>query len=226
MTSFEKIVSIADALRIPGHLLGLASRPWESNASSSEPVRPGTTESRNDVQRRDFLKATAGTGLAVGLPGLGGPALGERLGKHAPERLRERTARLRRLDDVLGGGDTYRVYLGEYQRTKALLREASYAEETGRDLLSVLAEQAQQAGWAAFDGGREADATGLYRDSYEAAKEAGDTDLAGNALAFLAYQSVGGDCHAGVETALRSCETAGPDALKLPRGPGHLETGT
>ncbi|MFJ4920631.1 XRE family transcriptional regulator [Streptomyces sp. NPDC088725] len=75
----------------------------------------------------------------------------------------------------------------------------------------MLAEQAQQAGWAAFDGGREADATALYQDSYAAAAEAGDTALAGNALAFLAYQTVSGDRHAGVEIAARSCETIGLD---------------
>ncbi len=104
--------------------------------------------------------------------------------------LRERTARLRRLDDILGGGDTFRVYLGEYQSTKKLLREASYSQETGRVLLSVLSEQAQQAGWEAFDAGRTADATGLYEASASAAAEAGDKELAGNALAFLAYQTL------------------------------------
>lgn len=42
--------------------------------------------------------------------------------------------------------------------------------------------------------------------------EAGDTDLAGNALAFLAYQTVTGDRKAGVEIAARSCRTITPDA--------------
>ncbi|QXE39329.1 helix-turn-helix domain-containing protein [Streptomyces sp. GMY02] len=207
VTTFEKIVRIADALRIPGHMLGLAARPWEVSAP---PAPTSTTEDRNDMRRRHFLRAS--TGLAVSLPALHQPTTGTRLGRGEPEKLRRRTARLRRLDDVLGGGDTYRVYLGEYQATKALLRTASYTEDTGRALLSVLAEQAQQAGWAAFDAGREADAAGLYQDSYQAATEAGDTDLAGNALAFLAYQTVPGDRRTGVEIATRSCETIGPDA--------------
>ncbi len=126
--------------------------------------------------------------------------------------LRERTARLRRLDDILGGGDTFRVYLGEYQSTKKLLREASYSQETGRVLLSVLSEQAQQAGWAAFDAGRTADATGLYEASASAAAEAGDKELAGNALAFLAYQTLEVSRDQAVEIAARSCATAGPMA--------------
>jgi tetratricopeptide (TPR) repeat protein len=150
--------------------------------------------------------------LAVALPELTRPIGGGRIGRDLPEQLRRRTARLRRLDDVLGGGDTYRVYVGEYQATKSLLRDSTYSEETRRGLLSVLAEQAQQAGWAAFDGGREADARGLYQESHTAATDAGDTDLAGNALAFLAYQAVNGDRNAGVEIAIRSCRTIGPDA--------------
>ncbi|MDH6576951.1 helix-turn-helix transcriptional regulator [Kitasatospora sp. MAP5-34] len=30
ITTYEKIIQIADALRVPGHLLGLAPRPWEA----------------------------------------------------------------------------------------------------------------------------------------------------------------------------------------------------
>lgn len=203
VTSFEKIVRIADALRIPGHMVGLVPRPWETPAEAV------------DEGRREFLKTSAAASLAVGLPELSRPAAGGRVGGDLPEKLRQRTARLRRLDDVLGGGDTYRTYLGEYQRTRSLLRHRTYTEETGRGLLSVLAEQAQQAGWAAFDGGRHAEARGLYEASQEAAVDAGDAALAGNALAFLAYQGLGGDRNArqdAVQTAARSCATAGPDA--------------
>jgi tetratricopeptide (TPR) repeat protein len=211
VTSFEKIARVADALRIPGRMLGLVPRPWER----SEPVPACDRTSEEDetsVERRRFLRAGTGAGLAAALPEMSRPAAGRRLGSEVPDQLRLRTARLRRLDQVLGGGDTYRVYLGEYQATKALLRDSTYAEQTRRGLLSVLAEQAQQAGWAAFDGGRAADARGLYEESHTAATEAGDTDLAGNALAFLAYQAVSGDQKAGMEIAARSCATIGPDA--------------
>jgi tetratricopeptide (TPR) repeat protein len=87
-----------------------------------------------------------------------------------------------------------------------------YTEPTGRALLSVLAEQAQQAGWAAFDGGRHKDATGLYEASHKAAVDGADTELAGNALAFLAYQTINGDRQAGIDIASRSVDEAGPGA--------------
>jgi hypothetical protein len=208
VTSFEKVVCVADALRIPGHMLGLSPRPWEK--SEPVPARARTSEEdESPVERRRFFRAGTGAGLAAALPELSRPSAGRRLGSDVPDRLRRRTARLRRLDQVLGGGDTYRVYLGEYQATKAVLRDSTYTEQTRRGLLSVLAEQAQQAGWAAFDGGRAADARGLYEESHSAATEAGDTALAGNALAFLAYQAVSGDQKAGVEIAARSCVTIG-----------------
>ncbi|MGP4089361.1 XRE family transcriptional regulator [Streptomyces sp. KR55] len=206
VTTFDKIVRIADALRIPGRMVGLAPRPWET------PDTTVTDRYGDEVQRREFLKASAGAGLAVSLPDIARPPAGRRIGRDVPAQLRRRTARLRRLDDVLGGGDTYRVYLGEYKATRSLLRDNSCTEETGRELLSVLAEQAQQAGWAAFDGGRQAEATGLYEASHKAAGEAGDAALAGNALAFLAYQRLPGDRQAGAQIAARSCATAGPHA--------------
>ncbi|MDX3497853.1 XRE family transcriptional regulator [Streptomyces turgidiscabies] len=217
VTTFEKVARIADALRIPGHMLGLAPRQWEESAGPHHvfprPVHSATTDGDGDeVRRREFIRTSAGTGLAVGLPELSRPRAGRRIGSDFPERLRERTTRLRRLDDVLGGGDTYRVYLGEYQATKALVRDSTCSEGTYKALLSVLSEQAQQAGWAAFDSGRHHDATGLYEASHTTAVEAEDTELAGNALAFLAYQAVSGDRQAGIDTAARSCATAGPDA--------------
>ncbi|MBW1596694.1 XRE family transcriptional regulator [Streptomyces sp. JJ38] len=218
VTTFDKIATIADALRIPGHMLGLAPRGWETaEQPPRHPAAPaGTTGTTRDgdstVRRREFFKASATAGLAVGLPELTPPTIGRRIGRDIPDRLHQRTARLRRLDDVLGGGDTYRVYTGEYQSTKAMIRESSYTEQTGRALLSVLAEQAQQAGWAAFDAGKHADARSLYEASHESAREAGDAALAGNALAFLAYQRINGDRAAGVETAEQSCRTAGPAA--------------
>ncbi|MFD6338785.1 XRE family transcriptional regulator [Streptomyces sp. NPDC060131] len=218
ITSFDKIAKIADALRIPGDLLGLAPREWE--VANPPPRAPaGQTENAivnregtGTVLRREFFKASAGAGLVVGLPDLAQAGCGRRVGSKVPVQLRQRAARLRRLDDVLGGGDTFRVYLGEYQATKTMLRDGSYTEATGHALLSVLSEQAQQAGWAAFDAGKHADASSLYEDSRQAAVESGDASLAGNALAFLAYQRVDADHTAGTETAIQACHVAGPDA--------------
>ncbi|MFJ9895225.1 helix-turn-helix domain-containing protein [Streptomyces sp. NPDC091280] len=192
--SYDKIAMIADALRVPGHLVGLAPRPWETTATAY----PAT------VRRRDVLAGAVG--LAVTLPDLLPPSVPTRVGAGTVVRLKERTARLRRLDDVLGGGDTYRLYATEYQRTKRVLRDSSYGESVGRELLALAAEQAQQAGWAAFDGGRERDALGLYQESRSAAEEAGAEDLARNALAYLAYQATSADSRTAATIAAHSCD--------------------
>lgn len=223
VTSYEKIARIADAMLIPGHMLGLAPRIWESvprGIAASETAISPQWNGDESVFRRDFLKSSAvGVATALGLPTLDVEAGKRRIGAELPTAIRQRTARLRRLDDVLGGGDTYRLYLAEFESTKALLRHGSYTESVGRDLLSVLAEQAQQAGWAAFDSGDHERAIRLYDTSHAAAQDAGDTSLSGNALAFLAYQRIGTDPAAAVRLATASCETAGQE---LPGSVGAL----
>ncbi|MGW5212918.1 helix-turn-helix domain-containing protein [Streptomyces sp. NPDC004051] len=199
ITTFDKVVQIADALRVPGHMVGLAPRPWETGDS------PAHTHSREigPPMRRRTVLAAASTGLAAALPALHQPSPPNHIGPGDVAQLRARTARLRRLDNILGGGDTYRVYLSEYQHTKGRLRTASTTPDTRRSLLSLLAEQAQQAGWAAFDGGRPAEAGSLYEESVAAAREAGDGDLLGNGFAFLAYQTADRDQAAAM--AAHSC---------------------
>ncbi|MEU1265558.1 helix-turn-helix transcriptional regulator [Streptomyces cellulosae] len=202
VTTFDKIVQIADALRVPGHMVGLAPRPWETGAS---PAHTYAQENGPTVRRRTVLQAASTVGLAAALPALQRPPVPTRMTTEYVTQLRARTARLRRLDDLLGGGDTYRVYLSEFQATKSLLRTVSTTAETRRLALSLLAEQAQQAGWAAFDGGHPAEASTLYEESMAAAHEAGDSSLLGNAYAFLAYQTA--DRAQAAEMAARSCAT-------------------
>ncbi|MFE3900694.1 XRE family transcriptional regulator [Streptomyces sp. NPDC059153] len=212
VTTFEKIARISDALRIPGNMLGLAPRQWESDPLHACTAPNTDGKGSEAVHRREFFKASAAAGIAIGLPEIESAKPGARIGRRIPEQLRMRAARLRRLDEVLGGADTYHVYLGEFLATKKLARESVCSESTEKALQSVMAEQAQQAGWAAFDAGSHVDAASLYEESHELAKQSGDFPLAGNALAFLAYQQAGDEFRSVIETADESCRTAGPDA--------------
>jgi tetratricopeptide (TPR) repeat protein len=231
ITTCEKIAYIADALGIPGHMIGMAPRPWEQASTPTSESRPelisplaavaprmadipefddlGTVDLEGDeVQRRRFLAASIG--IATGATMTPGATAG-RIGHRQVQHLQRRTTRLRSLDDVLGGADTRHIYRAELGTTLNLLRNASYTETTGRQLLSLVAEQAQQAGWAAFDAGRQTEASALYEKAFQAATEAQDAALAGNSLAFLAYQQVSTGT-SGVATAAASCETASADA--------------
>lgn len=179
---------IDDALDAKGELVALAA------------VRRG-------IRRREFVAAA---GLAAALP----HTLlthGRQVGAATPRRLAERTARLRRLDNYLGGGDTREVYAAEVASTTALVRDGSYSETIRRQLLAILAEQAQLAGWAAFDAGEHDVAERYYRTSLAAAGDAEDRALMGNALAFLSYQQPASG-HPATETASAACETAGASA--------------
>lgn len=161
------------------------------------------------VHRRRFLSVSAAAvGVAATPMSIGGQP-GRRIGADTVDQLRRRTARLRRLDDVLGGADTYRLYLAELSATRRLIDTCTYSEAVSRQLLGVLAEQAQQAGWAALDSGQMAAARALYRDSMTAAAEAGSTALMGNALALMSYQRTTAG-QRGTEEADAACRMVDP----------------
>jgi transcriptional regulator with XRE-family HTH domain len=160
-----------------------------------------------ELDRRDALGA--GVGLAVLLAAPGDPE--RAVGAETVAGILERTARFRRLDEHLGGADTYRLYATELEATAALLERGSYTQPVGRALLGAYAQQAQQAGWAAFDAGWHAQAERLQTVSLEAARRAGDAPLAGNALALLAYQA-GAVGRPSADLAAGAYREAGPGA--------------
>ena len=164
------------------------------------------------VQRREFVSVSAALAGALAVPPqLADLAAGRRIGADMPAMLRQRLARLRRLDDYLGGSETYGLYLSELEATRTLAREAACTGETRAELAAVISEQGQQAGWAAFDAGWQATARMLYQDSLADARSAGSRPLEGNSLALLAYQNLTtGEPAAGLAQA--SCDAAGPSA--------------
>ncbi|GGJ86923.1 hypothetical protein GCM10010123_15610 [Pilimelia anulata] len=133
------------------------------------------------LPRREFVASAVALPLAARL------GVGRRVGVRTVAELRCRTARLRRLDDYLGGADTYAMYRAALADTVALTDLAA-PDAVRRQLVAVVAEQAQLAGWAAFDAGWHAPAGELFRLSLTAAHEAEHRALAGNAWAFLGYQ--------------------------------------
>jgi tetratricopeptide (TPR) repeat protein len=195
---------------------------WQKHIAASfeidaQEIRRAVTATRTEqrkaktgevVQRREFIGAMAA--LAIPLARTEQPT-SRRIGQSDIDELRRRTARLRRLDNIMGGAETFPVYSAEVDFTQRLLRESSHAIEIGQQLRALLAEQQQQAGWAAFDHGQHALAQRLYSESRDAAEEAGALDLAGNALAYAAYQQTT-TSQSGTALATDSCEVARPMA--------------
>ncbi|GAA3132651.1 tetratricopeptide (TPR) repeat protein [Kribbella aluminosa] len=111
--------------------------------------------------------------------------------------------------------DTYEVYTSEMAATEKLIKTASYSSTTARALTGVFAEQAQMAGWAAFDAGRYVESRRHYKAALSAAKESGDPGLEGNSLAFMAYEK------ADTRTAAESTRIAGVKATPRVRALLH-----
>lgn len=195
----ERDVSLRALARQVHFDVGYLSRVMNGRQPPSEALAAALDEA---LQAQGELAQAATRGTETRAP------YGRRVGPGMVEYLRRRTARLRHLDEYLGGADTYPLYVTEMDATAALVDEASYTESTGRQLLGVLAEQAQQAGWAAFDAGWHPAARRLWKTSLTAATDAGETSLIANALTHLAYQKVSIG-HPGVEESDAACRVAG-----------------
>ncbi|WP_159844533.1 XRE family transcriptional regulator [Nocardia sp. CY41] len=155
------------------------------------------------TRRRDFL---AVAGVSIPLVGAGSPG---RVGAADLDEMRDRFTRLQDLDNVVGGGDTFHLYFSELTRTEQMLRHGTYSTSIHTALTELAGEQAQQAGWAAFDAGFSEHALRLYRYSHRAANEADNPELAANALIQIAY--VTGEREA-VVAADAACSAIGSDA--------------
>ncbi|MCX5377655.1 helix-turn-helix transcriptional regulator [Streptomyces sp. NBC_00091] len=178
-----------------------------------QPSHERQDDEEQDVERREFISVSAGAAIQPSL--LLRP--GRRLGADVPRHLAQRTARLRRLDDFMGGGDTYLMYARELSATTKLVGEGVYTEGVGRELQGLIAEQAQLAGWAAYDTGMYGEARSHYMTALAASKAAGARSLEGNSLAFLAYLEWATGGRAGVTYAQAGWEMVRSDAHPVVR---------
>ncbi|MDR6592476.1 helix-turn-helix transcriptional regulator [Saccharothrix longispora] len=124
LPSLEIVRAIDSALEAGGVLVALRGRAKEEqNRVRRAAGRRGHdgTGVGGDVDRREFLGAAAGVALGasdVFRSSSGGVGGGD------VDRLVARTARLRRLDNYLGGRDTYRLYASELEGTMSFVRQA------------------------------------------------------------------------------------------------------
>jgi hypothetical protein len=112
---------------------------------------------------------------------------GRRVGARLAVATAERVDRLRHLDDYLAGADLEAAVGRELAVTSAVVRDASYSDAVGRQLLGTLGDLCQLAGWVAVDAGCDQRACHLYAIGVSAAHAAGDAPLAGQLVSSLAY---------------------------------------
>ncbi|SCL35159.1 Helix-turn-helix domain-containing protein [Micromonospora pallida] len=112
---------------------------------------------------------------------------GRRVSAETVDRIERRVWQLRRLDDHIGGAETYAMVAAELDVTAGLLREGTHSEAVSRRLLVVVADLCQLAGFVAEDAGRAVDARRYYLAGMRAAHAAGDAASAANCLSTLSY---------------------------------------
>ncbi|GLF98337.1 helix-turn-helix transcriptional regulator [Streptomyces yaizuensis] len=138
---------------------------------------------------------------------------GRRIGEGVVLDLHQRVHGLRLADDVVYGLDLIGRAMRDLRAAITLYREARYTEETGRQLLSLIGEFAQIAGWIASDAGQHTEAERIYRLGLSAAQQGEDHTLAGNLAGSLAYQlSNTGREAEGLVLARSALAEAGTDA--------------
>jgi hypothetical protein len=120
-------------------------------------------------------------------------------------------AALRRLDDSHGGGAlSLRYVTAELRSVVDLVEYASYGPETGRRLLTIVADLAQLLGWLSFDSSRSGAAERYLLLSLGVCRALGASDRAANVIGMLSYVSAfaghGAQAVRLAEAAARECD--------------------
>lgn len=176
-----------------------------------------------DVDRRAFLMATAGAGLAaLDLPDAG--AVLRRVARPGPvavgagevAAVRMMTGTLGDAASELGGGHARHLAVRYLTEDVRRWLDGRYTESVGRDLFAATAELVHLIGWMARDEGNVGLSQRYLVHSVRLATEAGENELAATALRGLADQSIDlGHIPTAVRLA-QACEERGK-RLKNPK---------
>ncbi|HZM77682.1 MAG TPA: helix-turn-helix domain-containing protein [Candidatus Limnocylindrales bacterium] len=113
---------------------------------------------------------------------------GHKVGRALVSHLEGRMIELRHLDDTVSSSHLLPVIAKELSEAETVAAQATYTDELGVRLLTVIGELAQLAGWVASDAGHYPKAQQHYLSGVEAAERAGDKTLGAQLLSCLAYQ--------------------------------------
>lgn len=218
VTSIEVLRRIADGLRIPGDLLGLAPRPWESEAPTRA-ATPETTitmdtpwqatatiELAAQLTRADLAMDRRALARALAAGAMTGAALLDSLeGWMHPGETGTRRARpgrlgardVAQLEETAAAFRSWNHQYGGGLRRRAVLGQLSevaalldehQAPAVEERLYRVLAQLAGTAAGMAWDSGLQRRAQDYYRLSLRAAHAGGDRLWGANTLAGMARQ--------------------------------------
>ncbi|MGW7492176.1 hypothetical protein [Streptomyces sp. NPDC054786] len=215
LSHMDVIERISDGLRIPGHMLGLARRAWETPQSLAiTPREPIETPPPVDEP------------LAAGLPGADvdsilALAADRDLSPSTLDALQSSIADYWRRDDEHGGETLRPAVVGQLRYVVNLLKEQRLTPM--RDgLHSIAAELARLTGWTYFDARQYNQARAYFTEALGLAKAVDDRQFMANVLACMSlqatYQDKPGDALALVTAAedqARDAEGTTPRVLAM-----------
>ncbi|WP_399926993.1 helix-turn-helix domain-containing protein [Streptomyces kanamyceticus] len=177
----DVVERIADGLRVPGHMLGLARRPWE------------TPQTLGAVEAEAHQDAEAGKAAPGTLPG---PDVDSILALTSRTTLNSATLEAFqssiedywRRDDQHGGEALRPAIVGQLRYVVGLLKE-NRPPSIQRGLYGVAAELARLAGWTYFDARQYNQARAYFTEALQLAKEIDDRQTMANVLACMSLQA-------------------------------------
>ncbi|MEW1655869.1 hypothetical protein [Streptomyces sp. NPDC093707] len=179
----DVVERIADGLRIPGHMLGLARRSWETPPSL-------TVTEREPAVPRTLIPEKP---TPVDLPGSDVDSILALTSTPDPSpstltALRASIEDYWRRDDQHGGETLRPAVVGQLRYVVGLLGE-SRSRALKNDLYGVAAELARLTGWTHFDARQYNQARAYFTQALQLAKEVDDRPFMANVLACMSLQA-------------------------------------
>ncbi|MDI3424297.1 helix-turn-helix domain-containing protein [Streptomyces luteolus] len=177
----DVIERISDGLRIPGHMLGLARRAWETPQALA-------------VSERKKPQADEPEGAApASLPGpdvdsILAMAARTSFGPATLEAFRSSIEDYWRRDDQHGGEPLRPAVVGQLRHVIELLKE-SRPPSIQNGLYGIAAELARLTGWTYFDARQYNQARAYFAEALRLAKEINDRSFMANVLACMSLQA-------------------------------------
>lgn len=180
LAHIDVIERVADGLRIPGAMLGLAHRPWETpepaqarvreQVSAAEPTQeaepePAASDALDDLMALADGQVTRSTLTA----------------------LQSSVEDYWRRDDQHGGASLRPAVVGHLRYVTQLMRTSDAALR--RDLQSLAAELARLAGWAYFDARQYSTARTYFTQALQLSHGQGDGLFMANVLSCMSLQA-------------------------------------
>jgi hypothetical protein len=178
LAHIDVIERVADGLRIPGAMLGLARRPWEipARAAISEP------------EEESLPAPTPSAASTSGLDGILHLVAGERVSRSTLAVLKSSIEDYWRRDDQHGGAALRPAVVGHLRYTQQLIDNTSESV-LRRSLISLAAELARLAGWAYFDARQYSTGRAYFAQALQLAQGVGDRLFVANVLSCMSLQA-------------------------------------